>query len=281
MSLSNFDAFKSELNALNDIVRGWENKTIRDSELRERFRILFRTWVSVLHPDLRPIVQNKREFFKLNGELASIAQLSSKFGKVLQYKKHFTRALEYANNLVFFLPAEGKLAHPSTFDDLFISSVPDLPKSIIPNSIFGWKSKMEAFVDSNVFDRSVFLMIKYRQKNNELLDEIKKVLLKDNLNGILASDHDITDDLYNPIACLLCCSKGIAIFDEPEEDQEHNPNVAYELGMLHLLGRKTLILKHNSLKTLHTDILMKIYRGYETIEDVNQELKDWIKKLES
>ncbi len=96
------------------------------------------------------------------------------------------------------------------------------------------------------------------------------------MNGILASEHNLTDDLYNPIACLLSCSKGIAVFDEVEIGQDFNPNVAYELGMLHLLGRGCLILKHQSLKTLHTDILMKLYHEYETPEAAGTEIRNWI-----
>jgi hypothetical protein len=96
-------------------------------------------------------------------------------------------------------------------------------------------------------------MIRYRERNKSLLKEIKNVLSEQGMNGILASEHNLTDDLYNPIACLLSCSKGIAVFDKADVGQKFNPNVAYELGMLHLLGRGCLILKHRSLK-LHTDI---------------------------
>jgi hypothetical protein len=119
-------------------------------------------------------------------------------------------------------------------------------------------------------------MIRYREGNKSLLKEIKSALSEQGMNGIIASEHNLTDDLYNPIACLLSCSKGIAVFDAAEERQEFNPNVAYELGILHLLGRSCLILKHQSLKTLHTDILMKLYREYATAEDARTEVRNWI-----
>jgi hypothetical protein len=106
--------------------------------------------------------------------------------------------------------------------------------------------------------------------------KIKEEFGKYNFNGILASEHDITDDLYNPIACLLCCSKGIAIFDEAESQQKFNPNVAYELGMMHLLGRDCKIFKHSSLKVLHSDILMKLYLGYNNINEIDNNIKTWL-----
>jgi hypothetical protein len=85
----------------------------------------------------------------------------------------------------------------------------------------------------------------------------------------------LTDDLYNPIACLLCCARGIAIFDQAEIDQQFNPNVAYELGMLHLLSRPCLILKHSSLKSLQTDILMKLYQPYGTLKEAAKFVSNW------
>ena len=78
------------------------------------------------------------------------------------------------------------------------------------------------------------------------------------------------------MACLLCCSKGLAVFDEPEAEQVFNPNVAYELGMMHLLGRTCRILKHSSLEVLHTDILMKLYLPYSTLEEVAAHLNQWL-----
>lgn len=97
-----------------------------------------------------------------------------------------------------------------------------------------------------------------------------------NFYGILASEHNLTDDLYNPIACLLCCCRGLAIFDKPESRQEFNPNVAYELGMMHLLGRECRILKHSALKVLHTDILMKLYLEYRSVEEAEKLIDRWL-----
>jgi len=55
---------------------------------------------------------------------------------------------------------------------------------------------------------------------------------------------------------------GIAVFDHEEAGEIYNPNVAYELGMMHLLGRRCLLLKHESLDSLQTDILMKLYKPF-------------------
>ncbi len=109
-------------------------------------------------------------------------------------------------------------------------------------------------------------MIRYRG-NKQVIAAIKHAVAGVTVEGrpffpVLASEHKLTDDLYNPIACLLCCSLGIAVFSREKPTEKHNPNVAYELGMMHLLNRRCLILKHQTLTYLQTDILMKLYEPY-------------------
>lgn len=278
MPVETFESFKAELSTLKGSVSAIQNKTIRDELLLERFRMLFRTWASIVRPKIEPLLQSKRDLLKLGAELEALARLTSKYKSVTDYRKRLNTSLKLANGLVLYLPptqGQRSSSHPIR-DNLFLQSIPDLPVYLVPNPLLGWKSKIETFVNKYPFDKSVFIMIRYRERNRKLLKEIKHVLSVQALNGILASEHNLTDDLYNPIACLLSCSKGIAVFDEAEMAQEFNPNVAYELGMLHLLGRGCLILKHQSLKTLHTDILMKLYREYETAEAAGTEVRNWI-----
>jgi hypothetical protein len=273
-----FESFKAELSALRDLVSEVEKKTLRDELLLDRFRTLIRTWVSIVRPRIEPLLRSKRDFLKLGAELEALARLTSKYKPVADYRKRLNTSIRLANDLVLYLPPSQEQRpsfHPGR-DNLFLPAIPDLPVYLVPNPLLGWKSKIEAFVNKYPFDKSFFIMIRYRERNKSLLKEIKSVLSEQGMNGILASEHNLTDDLYNPIACLLSCSKGIAVFDGAEEGQKFNPNVAYELGMLHLLGRGCLILKHQSLKTLHTDILMKLYREYETAEAAGTEVRNWI-----
>src|SRR5439155_11678939 len=167
------------------------------------------------------------------------------------------------NGLVLQLPAahEHRL---SASGELFLRGIPDVPVALVPNAILGCRSRIDAFLHDHPFDRSVFIMIRYRPRNKALIKSIKRALHSQQLYGVVASEHKLTDDLYNPVACLLCCARGIAVFDQSEVGQNHNPNVAYELGMLHLLNRPCLILKHRQLKSLQSDILMKLYVPYST-----------------
>jgi len=232
---------------------------------------------ATVRPAIEPLLESKKDFLKLGVELEILANLTSKYKPIADYRKRISRAIQLSNDLVLYLPPTGEsISKPSVSTDLFLPSIPDLPSKLVPNPLVGWRSKFEAFTNKHPFDKSVFIMIRYRRRNETLIKAIKSILTKNSHHGILASDHNLTDDLYNPIACLLCCSKGIAIFDEAESEEKFNPNVAYELGMLNLLGRSCLILKHQSLITLQSDILMKLYSEYKTVEEACSHTQNWI-----
>lgn len=274
-----FRAFRAELGTLREILSRLPGRTVRDETLKERFRTLFRTWFSVVSAAISPFLHSKRDLQKLTAEIQALAALTNRIKPASDYRKRLYRAIALANGLVLYLPAApGPLlrAHPPAADELFIPQIPDLPLRLVPNSILGWKSQIAAFVASHPFDRSVFMMIRYRKRNENLIAGVKAELGRCGYQGILARDHNLTDDLYNPIACLLCCSRGLAVFGEPETQQFFNPNVAYELGMMHLLGRECRILKHESLSVLHTDILMKLYMEYCSVSDAVDLIRNWL-----
>ncbi len=264
MPFPEFDSLRTELPALATALEQLQGKTLRDQALRERFRSLLRSWTYTVQPTLRGHVQNTREFFKLAAELEKVAQLTSKIKPVAEYKKRLRRAIQLSDALVLSLPATGP--PPSPRHELFLPEIPDLPLSMVPERLIGCRSKMQQFLHMHPFDHSVFIMIRYA-RNKKVITAIKHAIADVTIEGrpffpVLASEHKLTDDLYNPIACLLCCSLGIAVFSREKPNEKHNPNVAYELGMMHLLNRRSLILKHETLASLQTDILMKLYETY-------------------
>ena len=162
-----------------------------------------------------------------------------------------------------------------------LPEIPDLPNELIPYSLQGWIPKIRSFLRENEFSRNVFMMVSYGRELSPLIDAVKSTLIELRLNPIVARDHDITDDLYNPIACLLSCSYGIAVFDRPQARQQHNPNVVYELGMMQLLKRPCVILKHHSLKKMPSDLLSRLYESYGSINEATEPLSAWWTKLSS
>ena len=141
----------------------------------------------------------------------------------------------------------------------------------------GYEGRLEAFLSANPFARNVFIMAKDRNENIAHREVIKDALRGRGLNPVWAGELGLIDDLYNPIACLICCKYGVALFDAPESAQQVNPSVAYELGMMHLLGRECLILKSDALTAPPTDVLHKLYEGYEekNLETIRHLVREW------
>ena len=235
--------------------------------------------MSSVEPSIRGHAKDTRDVFKLSAEVERLAQLSSKYKAISEYRKRLRIAIQLADGLAIYLPATPTSVPVGLKHDLFVPAISDLPTALVPNPVVGWKSRMEAFCRDHPFEKSVFIMIRYRRRTKSLIKSIKDALANEGLFGVVASEHNITDDLYNPIACLLCCFRGVAVFDQAEDKQVFNPNVAYELGMLHLLGRRCLLLKHKSLQTLQTDILMKLYEPFSNAADTAKLMSRWIHQL--
>jgi len=157
--------------------------------------------------------------------------------------------------------------------------IPDLPNQLVPYAIQGWSTQIKQFLQNNPFGKNVFIMVSYRARLERLINGVKNRLVSLHLNPVLAKDHSLTNDLYNPIACLLCCSYGVAIFDRAETTQTHNPNVVYELGMMQLLKRPCVILKHKNLKRMPTDLLSMLYEDYSSQREAVLKLSDWWRRI--
>ncbi|GAF97243.1 unnamed protein product, partial [marine sediment metagenome] len=86
VSVEAFEAFKAELTALRDILSGYPKKTVREEGLLDRFRMLCRTWTSIVAPGVEPLLDSKRDLLKLSTEIEALAQLTSKYKRVSEYR---------------------------------------------------------------------------------------------------------------------------------------------------------------------------------------------------
>ncbi len=193
------------------------------------------------------------------------------------------------NNIPSYIP---KLAKKINFAEKFKSDMsndsrlfkcPQTGYIYLPEEIVGSKWKLYKFLIDHPFEKNIFIMTKYRNSNISHREIMNRVIREAGFYPVIAKNDIIIDDLYNSIACLICSKYGIALFDKPEDQQIINPNVCYELGMMHLQGKKCLILKSNSLEKLQTDILQKLYKEYNesNLDDLESKVKEWICKLPS
>lgn len=99
-----FQSFRAELASLRALVGNMRKKTLRDETTRERFRTLYRVWISVVTPAVRPLLSNRRDFAKLTGEIEALAVLTGRIKPVDEYRKRLNRAIQLANDLELYLP---------------------------------------------------------------------------------------------------------------------------------------------------------------------------------
>ena len=147
--------------------------------------------------------------------------------------------------------------------------------------LIGFKKDIEERILHHPFAQNVFLMMKFRGFNKELGDFIIETLDRYGLQGVRADQDEwnITRNVYNPIAVLFCCKFGLALFDEAEPHQAYSPNVAYELGMMHLQNKECLILRHSSLPQIPFDLTKDLHSVYERELQVRSLIESWIKQV--
>lgn len=58
------------------------------------------------------------------------------------------------------------------------------------------------------------------------------------------------------------CRFGIAVF-ECIEDEAFNPNVSLEVGYMTGIGKPVCYLKERTLRTLHTDLVGRLYKEFD------------------
>ena len=168
------------------------------------------------------------------------------------------------------------LSEPSNV--LVISHCEKFP---ILKSLIGFKKAIQRNSKRYPYDRNVFLMMKFRGSNKLIFRFIKNHLKKNGFNCVRADQREwnITNNVYNPIAVLYCCKYGIALFDEPEERNNFSPNVAYELGMMHLQEKDCLILRHTSLPSMPFDLVGDLHKSYSKDLELEDIVIDWTKKI--
>lgn len=160
-------------------------------------------------------------------------------------------------------------------------TLPDGSSFSVIEPLVGFRPRIEHQLNEFPFEKNVFLMMRFRDANKAVSDFIIETLNGAGLNGIRADDPawNITNNVYNPFAVLYCCKYGIALFDKAEASQAYNPNVIYELGMMHCLRRQCLILRNDSLPAVPFDLVKELYMPYKGKLAVRTNVQRWLQSL--
>ena len=144
------------------------------------------------------------------------------------------------------------------------------------------KESLERFrADYPEPNSAVFIIMKFGKTklHDDIVNNVKKTLESCGLKGVRADDKQYHDDLfYNILTYLYGCGSGIAIFERIEAE-EFNPNVSLEVGYMMALRKPVCLLKDKTLKTLHADLVGKLYKTFDLQDITNtliRELSNWL-----
>jgi hypothetical protein len=162
-----------------------------------------------------------------------------------------------------------------TPDTVKQSTVPTMPPPVINESLPRFQAKHP---DSS---KAAFIMMRFGKTpvHDKIVDAIRSELDRHGIKGLRADDQEYHDDLLPNVQTYMHgCGFGIAVFERIEND-EFNPNVGLEVGYLLAMGTPVCFLKDKSLTALHTDLIGKLYRTFDTYnphETIPKELGAWL-----
>lgn len=110
-----------------------------------------------------------------------------------------------------------------------------------------------------------FLMMKYEDSEmQKKLTSILKALFSEKGYSILRADEKSYSDevLPNIKTYMHGCAFGVALF-ERINNEYFNPNVSLEIGYMMALQKPILYLKDSTLRSLHTDLVGKLYSEFD------------------
>jgi hypothetical protein len=127
-----------------------------------------------------------------------------------------------------------------------------------------------------------FLMMKFGSTiaHKNIVGGVRGTLSPVGITIVRADDKEYHPDLfYNILTYIYGCRFGIAVFERIEHE-EFNPNVSLEVGYMLALGKPVCLLKDQTLKTLHTDLVGRLYRIFDPLDPIStipSVLTKWLK----
>lgn len=132
------------------------------------------------------------------------------------------------------------------------------------------------------YRRNAFIMMQFGQTgaHEKISKAIKNTLENYGITAHRADDKEYHEDLFpNVLTYLHGCSFGIALFERLQSD-DFNPNVSLEVGYMRALGRPICLLKDQTLTTLQSDLVGKLYRSFDPQDptgSIPKVLESWMR----
>jgi hypothetical protein len=113
-----------------------------------------------------------------------------------------------------------------------------------------------------------FILMQFRdtKPHQAIVEAVKNSLAEHGITGVRADEKEYHEDLFpNVLTYMHGCGMGVAVFEQIEA-QSFNPNVALELGYMYAMRKPLCLLKDRNLTTLHSDLVGKLYREFDSYD---------------
>lgn len=113
--------------------------------------------------------------------------------------------------------------------------------------------------------RLAFVMMQFgsTKAHDKAMTAVRHALDTHQFVALRADDKQYHDDLWmNILTYMYGCRFGIGVFERIEDDA-FNPNVSLEIGYMMGLGKPVCYLKERTLRTLHTDLVGRLYKEFD------------------
>jgi hypothetical protein len=130
--------------------------------------------------------------------------------------------------------------------------------------------------------RAAFVMMRFgdTEAHRQIMAGIDAALSPYGIRALRADQREYHEDLlYNVLTYVYGSGFGIAVFERIEAE-EFNPNVALEVGYMMALGKPVCLLKDRTLRTLHADLVGRLYRAFDPqhpVRTIPPELNNWLR----
>ena len=131
-------------------------------------------------------------------------------------------------------------------------------------------------------EKAAFIIMRFGETkaHTGIFNGVKNALGAHGIEAVRANDKQYHDDLFNNVLTYMHgCGFAIAVYERIEEES-FNPNISLEVGYMLALRKPVCILKDRTLKTLHSDIMGKLYRAFDPLDPagtIPNELTSWLR----
>ena len=114
--------------------------------------------------------------------------------------------------------------------------------------------------------KAAFVMMRFSpsEQHKQIFKAIESSLSGFGIKALRADTKEYHEEVFSNIQTYMHgCSFGIAVFERVEQD-DFNPNVSLEVGYMLALKKPLCLLKDQTLRSLHSDLVSRLYRSFDT-----------------